>query len=140
MIVAYGAFILFLIWGSSKQFNWLGWFDWLGWILIFLILVTIICGAYLLISYLIKTTWNIVKDFRLLKQLNLGNELTWVAVCQTTNRFRSDWGQSRYLEMLRTQKIQIIDLDEIAPSLSLVGVNAKVAMARLKEQIYDLQE
>ena len=42
--------------------------------------------------------------------------------------------------MLRTQKIQITDLDTISLPLSLVGLNAEAEMARLKEQIYDLQE
>ncbi len=133
IILFEGLLFLLIIW-LVRQWNWLAW--------IFMVLFgsIIIYAAYLWIPGLIQKIWNISKDFRLLKQLNLGDELTWVAVCQTTNRLRSDWGQSRYLEMLRTQKIEIIDLDAIAPSLSLVGVDAEAAMARLKEQIYDLQE
>ncbi|NES24185.1 MAG: hypothetical protein F6K41_36055 [Symploca sp. SIO3E6] len=128
-ILFFGSFMWFISWIIAEN-------NWLYWTIIVLMLVYISSQAYFLIHHV----YLISRDFRLLKQLNLGNELTWVAVCQTTNRFRSDWGQSRYLEMLRTQKIQVIDLDAIAPSLSLVGVNAEAAMARLKEQIYDLQE
>ncbi|MGK7927340.1 MAG: NACHT domain-containing NTPase [Spirulina sp.] len=104
-----------------------------------MLILTVIPFGFL-ISRLIQNFLKIIQDYRLLKKLNLRNDIAWSTVYKTTKKFQSDWGQACYLEMLRIQKIQITDLDATSPSFSLRGLNAEEKMAQLKEQIYNLQE
>lgn len=130
----YLLFICFAVWLINKQLVWIEWpLKILGFGVWFLL-------ALIFIPNLLKKIWHLNRDRRLLSQLNPGNEITWVAICQTANCFRTNWGQSRYLEIIRTKKIQITDIEEVSPPLSLAGPDAETEMARLKEQIYDLRE
>ena len=89
---------------------------------------------------LIRLSLFFLKDFLLMQQLDFEDEISWAAVCQTTNQLKSDWAQSNYLETLRIRKVRIVDLETLSSQPTLRGMGAKVAMAQLKEEIYGLQE
>lgn len=106
---------------------------------IILAIYVAIASGFLVVSGF-KYMREILQDLRLISQLDFEGEITWKAIYQITEKIKSNWGKTRYLRMLRIQKIQIKESSGFPHGRLLLGSSAQIEMAKLMEQVYDLQE
>ncbi len=92
------------------------------------------------IGAVIQIIRRMLSDYQRLKQLGLGAAVPWSTVCQISNSFVTDRGQAMYFEILRTQRVEILDYRDDLPMPLFKGTKAAEQAARLKEQIHGLQE
>jgi Zn-dependent protease with chaperone function len=96
--------------------------------------------AYRFLLFVFKDISNRIKDLRILSKIPAEKEVTWSMLCQTAELFQTDKGQSRYFELIRMNKINIVDYFPTSKLPKLQGKSGEEQLARLREQILGLQE
>ncbi|PIA78407.1 hypothetical protein BFR04_02395 [Gaetbulibacter sp. 4G1] len=100
--------------------------------------ITITYLAYLS-SQILKFILKVYNDFKILKTLEIKKQNYWYNVCRTSNAFKTDWGQSKYLRKMRLIDINItnFNMDE---KIVCRGDKSETELAILKEHIFQLRE
>jgi hypothetical protein len=99
----------------------------------------LIGGIAILAPFIINVNHR-VKDSRKLGGIIFEKDISWNMICQTVASFKTDWGQSQYLELIRTNKLNVGDYSFISELPQLKGKRSEEQLARLREQILGLQE
>lgn len=108
---------------------------------IFILLAPIYALLFLyMLYYLIKALNKRFNDLRNLKRMSNEKEITWSLLWQSIGTFQTEWGQARFIELIRINKVNVTEYTAIFDSSILKGNKSKEQLARLQEQILGLQE
>jgi hypothetical protein len=106
---------------------------------IFYVVLTVLVLVFV-IPIICKELMKFLREIRNVNNMVREDYITWSLLCQTANTFQTDWGQARYFEFIRNHKINVTDIVFDSEQPIRRGIKSEQQFARLREQIYGLQE